>query len=245
MTGTQPDQVQPEQPQPGNGGSTDPRVMNPRGTDARGTGPGTENSTQPLLPEDVSKWSKADLVRARMENNPKLLEAVIYLSEKNPGSVPVAQQLADLLKTPKPPETSGAYPTPTTYSSIPGLIEATIFALGKNGSQAARQTLMQVLNGKFTTDDDRTAVEAVLKTLIQIPSAENDDILLKVLLSPEEIRPLTLTQQGSFQPTELRSRALELIKQSVSENLSIKLAQESGAKRYGAERSRGGVFIAG
>ena len=200
---------------------------------------------QPLLPEDVSKWSKADLVRARMENNPKLLEAVIYLSEKNPGSVPVAQQLADLLKTPKPPDTSGAYPTPTTYSSIPGLTEATIFALGKNGSQAARQTLIQVLNGKFTTDDDRTAVEAVLKTLIQIPSAENDDILLKVLLSPEEIRPLTLTQQGSF-PAHRTAFASVGIDQTERIGKSFhKVGAKSGAKRIGAERSRGRVFIAG
>ena len=81
---------------------------------------------------------------------------------------------------------------------------------------------MQILNGKFTTDDDKTAVEAVLKTLIQTPSAENDDILVKVIISPEEIRPAML--QGIWQPAELRSRALDLVKLNPSESLSIKLA---------------------
>ena len=133
-----------------------------------GTTPGAENTaTLPKLPDDVSKWEKGDFVRARQENNPKILEAVAYLGEKFPGSVPVAQGLADLLKTPNPLD-----PNATSYATnpVPGLIEATIDALGKNGSQAARQTLMQILSGKFTTDDDRAAVEAVLKALDQMTS---------------------------------------------------------------------------
>ena len=172
------------------------------------------------LPDDVSKWEKGDFIRARQENNPKLLEAVAYMGEKSPGSVPIAQELAELLKTPKPSDpTVASYP----QTPVPGLIDATVDALGKNGSQAARQTLMQILTGKFTTDDDRTAVEAVLKTLIQTPSTENDDILAKVIISPEEIRPATL--QGIWPPAELRSRALELVKLNPSESLTIKLAE--------------------
>jgi len=137
---------------------------------------------------------------------------VAYKGEKSPGSVPAALDLADLLKTPKPSD-----PTIASYAPnpVPGLIEATIDALGKNGSPAARKTLMQILSGKFTTDDDKTAVEAVLKTLIQTPSADNDDLLAKVILSPEEIRPATL--QGIWPPAELRSRALDLVKQNPSE----------------------------
>ena len=84
------------------------------------------------LPDDISKWEKGDFIRARQENNPKLLEAVAYLGEKFPGSVPIAQELAELLKTPKPldPTTASYAPKP-----VPGLIEATIDALGKNGSR--------------------------------------------------------------------------------------------------------------
>ncbi len=191
-----------------------------------GTAPGAENSsTQQKTPDDITKWEKGDFIRARQENNPKLLEAVAYLGEKSPGSVPAAQELAEMLKTPKPTD-----PNAATYPQGPvqGLIEATIDALGKNGSQAARKTLMQILSGKFTTDDDKTAVEAVLKTLIQTPSAENDDILMKVIISPEEIRPAT--QQGIWQPAELRSRALDLVKLNPSESLTIKLADNLAQK---------------
>ncbi|MGA2061147.1 MAG: hypothetical protein ABSG67_11745 [Thermoguttaceae bacterium] len=208
---TQPEAAQPEHAQP---------VMGAHGM-SPGAMPGAENtSTLPKLPDDISKWEKGDFVRARQENNPKLLEAVAYMGEKFPGSVPKALELADLLKTPKSLDPNTA---PYAQSPIPGLIEATIDALGKNGSQAARQTLMQILSGKFTTDDDRAAVEAVLKTLLQTPSAENDDILAKVILSPEEIRPAT--PQGVWQPAELRTRALDLVKLNPSENLSIKLAE--------------------
>jgi len=211
-TETQPETAQPEQRQP---------VRGARDT-IQDTSPGAENSSvQPKLPEDISKWEKADFIRARQENNPKLLEAVAYLGEKSPGSVPVAQQLADLLKTPKPSDSSTM---PYAPNASPGLIGAIIEALGKNGSEAAQKTLIQVLNGKLTTEDDRLAVEAVLKTLIQTPSAENDDLLVKVIITPEEFRPATL--QGTWQPGDMRSRALDLVKQNPSEDLNIKLAKK-------------------
>jgi hypothetical protein len=211
--------------------STTPAETNPpdqappsAGTSGRGRGttPGVENGAQPQLPEDVSKWEKTDFIRARQEGNPKLLEAVKYLGEKDPGSVPVAQQLADLLKTPKPVDpTSTAY----TQNSVPGLIEAAIDALGKNGSQPANQTLVQILNGKIITDNDQAAVDAVLKTLIQIPSEENDDLVVKVLISPDEIRPSSML--SAAQPIDFRTKALELVKQNPSESLCVKLAKKS------------------
>ena len=197
--------------------------------DAQGAPAGGENAAQSQIPDDVSKWEKADFVRARQENNSKLIEAVAYLGEKSPGSVPVAQQLADLLKKPKPSDSSSSYTSAST-NAVPGLIEAIIHALCKNGSQAARQTLIQVLSGKFAVEDDRMAVEAVLKSLFQQPSPENDDILLKVLISPEEFRPSN--QQTTSQPSELLTKALELVKQGASENLCIKLARNLVQKGF-------------
>jgi hypothetical protein len=208
---TQPEASQPEQPQPGGGGHGNDQEAAP-GT---GTPP-----AQLKLPDDISKWEGADFIRARQDNSPKLLEAVAYLGEKYPGSVPMAKQLADLLKTPRPSDPSAA---PSAQNAVPGLIEAVINALGKNDSQPARKTLMQILNGKLTTDDDKTAVEAVLKTLVQTPSTENDETISKVIVSPEQFRPAT--PQGAWQPSELRSRALELIKQNPSESLNVKLAE--------------------
>jgi hypothetical protein len=184
-----------------------------------------ETSAEPQLPEDFSKWNKEDFLRARKENNPNLLEAITLLGENNPGKASVAQILSELLKAPKPSEesTSTSYRTSMTYAQ-PGLIDAIIYSLGKNGSQAARQTMMQVLSGKLTTDDDRAAVEAVLKTLVQLPSPENDEILLKVLVSPELIRPAS-AEPGAWQSQELYNRAMDLVRQNASDNLRVKLAE--------------------
>jgi hypothetical protein len=206
---TQPEATQPEQAQP---------VVSGRGG-AHGA-PVADSGVQSQLPEDVSKWEKGDYIRARQENNPKLLDAVKSLGEKNPGSVPVAQQLADLLKPPKPADPNNTAYTPSPMS---GLTEATIDALGKNGSQAARQILVQILNGKFVTDNDQMAVDAVLQTLVQTPSPENDDILIKILVAPAETH--TSSMRGASQPTDLRAKVLEKVKQNASENLCIKLAE--------------------
>ncbi len=204
--------AQSEQPQPQPGGHG-------RGT-TRETVPGAENaSTQPNFPDDISKWQKGDFMRARQENNPKLLEAVAYLGEKFPGKEQVAQGLADMLKTPKSSDPNAIY----SQTTMPGLLEAVIEALGRNGSPAARETLKQILSGKITTDDDSRAVDAVLKTLVQIPSAENEKIIVQVITSPEQIRPATT--QGAIQPATMRSSALELVKQNPSEGLTLKLAE--------------------
>jgi hypothetical protein len=205
---TQPEAAQPEQSQP-NGRGASP-----------GATPGAESSsTPPKLPDDVSKWEKGDYIRARQENNPKLLEAVAYKGEKFPGSVPAAQELTELLKTPKSSDPNAAT---STQIDVKVLIEAIINALGKNGSQPARQTLTQILSGKIATEDDSKAVDAVLKTLVQMPSAENEDILVKVIISPEEFRPTTA--QGGIQPETMRSSAMDLVKLNPSESLTIKLA---------------------
>jgi len=214
--GSQAEEANPEQSQSVEGRAGHPREMPP----------GTENPPSPI-PEDITKWSKADFLQARQQNHPKLLDAVEYLGEKFPGSVPVAQQLADLLKTPNPAEIADlGHRAPA--NAVQGLIETIIVALGKNGSEAAHQTLRQVLNGKLTIDDDRSAVLAVLKTLIQMPSAENDDVFVKVLISPDDIRPAG--QLGTLQSSELRMLALDLVRESIPENLSIKLAQNAVQK---------------
>jgi hypothetical protein len=61
------------------------------------------------LPDDVSQWKKEDYFRARVENNPKLVEAVARLGEKTRGSIPAAQGLIALLMPlpPMPPPGAG------------------------------------------------------------------------------------------------------------------------------------------
>ena len=72
------------------------------------------------LPDDISTWKKEDYFRARQQNDPKLLLAIAYLTEKAPGSEAVAQGLTELLK-PLPAETPpAAGPTPGATPPGPG-----------------------------------------------------------------------------------------------------------------------------
>ena len=72
----------------------------------------------PPLSDDVSTWKKEDYFRARKENDPKLLLAIVYLSEKTRGSEPAAQGLTKLLK-PLPKEQLPESDTPAPDSVPP------------------------------------------------------------------------------------------------------------------------------
>lgn len=209
---------------------------------------------EPPLPDDVAKWNgkQGDYHRARRENHPKLLEAIVRLGEKYPGSEPIGRGLTDLLK-PLPPEkekekdkpstqpaggslSMGAMPMPPPGmpGSIPGvrpygqgdlpkLVETIVEALGRNGSKTARDTLEQILAGTFVTDDDKMAVEATLKTLVAHPSDENDALLLRVLTNPDALRPES--RRGAWSAREMKAKAFEFAKQLASINLRTNLAR--------------------
>ncbi len=76
-------------------------------------------------------------------------------------------------------------PLAACYVSLTGGI---VRALGANGTEQARTVLEQILGGKILTGNDRAAVGAVLRTLVDYPSEANDAILKKTLTSPESYR---------------------------------------------------------
>jgi hypothetical protein len=283
---------------------------------------------KPLL-EDIAKWKPDDYFRARRENDPKLLPAVVRLGEKFPGNEKAAKVLVALLK-PLPPEemtppaatptpgapgtpvmpgspaqpgmapsgpmpqapgtTPGATPAPSlaphglgisigpspgtapprgatpgpgatpgsgpmpgpgmmpgpgampgsgqppfsgadpaapgphpyTAADLTKLVETIIEALGCNSSALARSTLEQVLAGTFATDDDKTAVEATLKTLLAHSSEENDALIVRVLSAASALR--SADHQGPWTAKEMETKAFELVKQSASLGFRAKLA---------------------
>lgn len=77
-------------------------------------------------------------------------------------------------------------PLAASYVSLTGGI---VRALGANGTNEARKVLEQLLGGKVSAGKERAAVGAVLRTLIDYPSTENDELLRKALTAPESFRP--------------------------------------------------------
>lgn len=189
---------------------------------------------KPPLNEDFTKWGKKeDYVRARREGHQKLPEAVAYLGKKFAGRENYAQEFADLLKPikeeTKPADPSGGYVQPPMPAS-PQLIDAIVNALADNGTKPAKETLKKILTGEFITDDDRTAVEAVIKCMVSHPSEENDALLFQLLTTPDAVRkaasatPSGPGSQMAMPPSELRTKAEEIVKVSASEKIREKLA---------------------
>jgi hypothetical protein len=89
---------------------------------------------------------------------------------------------------------------PPGYPGAPGrgqasgatveLIRAIVNALGVNGSGTAKTTLTQVVVGTFETDNNRVATLATLETLVAFLCPDYENLLLRCLTSPEELRPL-------------------------------------------------------
>ena len=125
------------------------------------------------------------------------------------------------------PGTMGVNPNvpggqPYNQSDLTKLVETIIEALGCNGTDLARGTLEEVLAGTFSTDDDKAAVEATLKTLIAHSNEASDALLLRVLTAPADLRPAS--RQGAWPAKDLQAKAFELAKLSASSGLRTKLA---------------------
>jgi hypothetical protein len=213
----------PPAPPPVPGTSTPPPETAPPSGPMGMPGPGAPTE-KPPLPDDVTTWKGKDIQRAREEGNPKLIEAVTYIGGKKDYQNDVtAQGLAKLLKPLKPPETTPGQPS-SPYpggngSPQPEVIKAIIFALGENGTPTARQTIVKILQGQVTTDDDRTAVDAALQVLVAGQSApEFQTALLQILTQPETFRPQGAAvapgpgAANPYQPAELQTRTWEMLK---------------------------------
>ena len=112
---------------------------------------------------------------------------------------------------------------PRNQTELTKLVEAIVAALGENGTELARSTLEKILTGEQSTDDDKAAVAAALRALVLHPGPENNAVLLKVLLSPEDVRPTD--RQGSVSAKDLWTKAFEYVKPAASVELRIKLAE--------------------
>ena len=153
---------------------------------------------------------------------------------------------------PGPDRRKGAtkMPLAASYVSLTGGI---VRALGANGTRESRAVLEQLLAGKVSAGNERAVAGAVLRTLIDYSSPENDALLRKALTSPESFRPnseklmATLKQEVGAEPKEgeekqdvdalvaeslantvtaedIRDTTLPLIEQSASMGLRYDLA---------------------
>ncbi len=133
------------------------------------------------------------------------------------------------------------------------LIRAIVYALGANDTRTAWQTITQVIEGTFETDNNRVATIAALEALVAYLSTDNQGLLLRCLTAPQELRELAGAGQirrpggmpysgdyGAMGPgygpgrgqgrgerltaEELQQTAFSLVKPAATEDLRTKLA---------------------
>ena len=186
--------------------------------------PGEPTSASPALlptvPAEIVDWKTDDYFAARLAGNPRLLTAVERLAKDSVGDDSVVRIFAALL-VPQVP-LAGAHSAPEAKGHAAPLVEAAINGLAMNQTAGARQILTLLLSGLYPTDDDAASTFAVLRALAERPSDENDDLLVRVLTSAEQLRP---AGRGTVTADALRAKAITLLGPAASSGLRMKVAR--------------------
>ncbi len=171
------------------------------------------------LPPAIADWKEKDYFTARLFRDPRLVPAVERLAKDSVGDETAVRVFSGLLVpqgTADPPKGK-----PGANSTVSPLMQAAARALAMNQTPAARQMLTLLLSGLYATDDDQAGAFAALQGLIEHPPPENDDLLLRVLVSPEQLRP---SGRGQVTAAALRDQAISLLAAGGNNAFRAKLA---------------------
>lgn len=184
----------------------------------------------PMLPDAFADWQEGDLYIARMSGDLRLPAAVERYGRQTAGEPKAGEVLTSLLK----PRVFAGFRDRLAGAAgeeaeRPGektppvlLIEAIAEALGANGTSTAWQTLGQMVSGGLSTEHDRTAALAALKSLVTHPCPESERLLFRIVTAAPEIRP---TGQGGITAEELRQTALALLQGEATSRFRLVVAE--------------------
>ncbi len=175
------------------------------------------------VPPAIADWKEKDYFAARLAHDPRLLPALQRLAKNSVGDDSAVRIFAALLvpqATAAVPQAAPGHGADATNRSAP-LLEAAVAGLAMNQTPGARQVLIPLLSGLYPTDDDAAGTFAVLKALAEHPSEENDDLLLRVLTSAEQLRP---AGRGTVTAEALQAKAIALLGPAGS-GLRMKIAR--------------------
>jgi hypothetical protein len=194
----------------------------PEGDDA----PVVKKPVKPALPKNFAEWKADDYRNAAREGFPRLAEAVRYLGERSKGQEEAAKTLITLIEASATDadQEGGAVEEGDDQSPRrlnPNTANAIIGAFLDNDTPPARQMLEKIVAGTANTFDDQLLATAALKVMMARPSAENNELLLRILVAP----PAAGRQsQTAFDPEVIRKTTLATIK-TASESLRVRLAE--------------------
>jgi hypothetical protein len=180
----------------------------------------------PALPADLADWQLGDFHVARSAGDRRLPEAIRALSKKGWAEAGVVELFRDLLQ---PCTTTGWGNASGDESRGSGrkssamlLIEAVADALAETDTPPARVLLGQMITGKAISDDDKTAALAAVRTLVEHPCRENNEMLLRVLIDPTKVRP---AGRGPITAEELQKQTLIMLKPAATPEMRLRIAE--------------------
>ncbi len=169
------------------------------------------------LPRDYQAWSWKDYQFARWTGNARLIGAIEHLERSSEDKLACAELLAGLLD---PASDDGdELPERPSRPLTAAMLKAITSALAANDAPPAWKALEQLGSGGYPTIDASAGRAAVVKALLDRPSAEADDLLLKLLTST-----VPASQSGAARAAA-RDPVLALVKERASFDLRRRLAE--------------------
>jgi hypothetical protein len=179
--------------------------------DGEKTSPLSQSRAKPSRLRDVAEWKPDDYDRAKRENDPRLVAAVVRLGERCAGNESDAELLTKLLELPTDP--SPAINTKLT--------QAIVAALVVNGTSRAHQTLESLIAGTLKTADPQIAIATAVDKLSEYSSAENENLLFRFLTAPSKTMG---KDRSAIEAERLRKTMVAKMASTASESFRVRLA---------------------
>ncbi len=179
-------------------------------------------ATSSSQPGDLATWRMPELLAAIREKNPKLIDAIRYLGESASRGTNTADNIVMLtfvLDT-AAKESANAVTEdedrPRRGTTSLQIGQVTMEALATIGTSAARQPIYRLVTAKVA---NQALAQAALKLVLQWPSAETDDVVLKLAIQAGQRRG------PESRDAILRELALKYVREHASEELRVQLAK--------------------
>lgn len=179
----------------------------------------------PAAPRNVAHWNERDFVVARVRELPSLMAGIQHLGTHCQDDEAVAATLSKLLQPASFAQLADvALREPAKHNPqyAINVITASIEAIAKNRTSAARQVLGQLITGRLATENNLLAAELAITALAAHPSPAHDEMLLRVATEAEQLAAMN----SSGPSTDfLRQQALAHLAAKASPDLRTRAAR--------------------
>ncbi|MBN1395598.1 MAG: hypothetical protein JW959_11285 [Pirellulales bacterium] len=173
----------------------------------------------PGLPGNFADWKPEDYYAAGKTNDRRMDKAIRYLGNRHPDKKTAVQILLKLLAEPAS-DTQTVKSRRSRRKGETQRIEAIVVALADADTPEAWRAIERLAAGEMKTADELLAAVAAAEMLVERPSRENEDALLRTITMAG--RSCNGRRAGDEQR---REKILAVVKKSAAPSLRLRLAE--------------------